>query len=487
MAAAVVAVILAATACVPPEGPQDPFGLRISMSDGALDLSWHAPGGEPQPAYEVQRLIPGGTWEAVGVTEETAWTYTQVSNRTRYMFRVGPAPSASSDREFSQAVAAWYVDTVLPVVRIDTEEAAPIVDRENYVRGTFQLDPNGHPVAPVTGAMGIRGRGNSTWVGFDKKPYRIKLDTKASVMGMAAERDWILLAMAFDRSQLRSYGAQLASQATVLPWTPDWDNHVEVVLNGVYQGVYLLSEHNEVGPDRVDITEMEPEDDSGVELTGGYRLEIDDRLEENNEPGWRTTRGVPIVVKDPDPYNAAQGAYIRSFVQAFEDSLFAPNWTDPALGYRRYLHVPSYVDHYLVEEVTRNQDHGWSSTFFTKERGDDLLRSGPVWDFDASMGTTSAYAPSPPGGFRARLGGTWVRRLFQDPALVAQVSQRWQELRPAFAQNPAAVLARGAELEDAVLNDAAAWYYTPKESDSPQYLANWLVARIAWLDTQYGG
>ena len=151
------------------------------------------------------------------------------------------------------------------------------------------------------------------------------------------------------------------------------------------------------------------------------------------------------MIKDPET-TPQQWAYITNYVQAFETALFSPNFTDPVNGYRRYLDVDSFIDHYLVQEITKNQDVFWSSTFFTKERGDDLLRFGPVWDFDRSMGSLKGVVDLGPEGFRARGRGPWSSRIFQDPTFVAQVAERWQELRPTFATLPDLIMAKGAEL-----------------------------------------
>ena len=492
--AAALAVLLvgAVVACVPqtPPSTPHPFGLRPTLGYGEITLDWHAPGSDPVEAYDLQWIEDGGQWTNLGQTTETTATFSDVVDRTRYSFRVRVAAHDGQPAgEWSPPVAAWYFELRLPVLRIDTNGDAPILDRENYVPGTLRIEPNGSSYSPYTGTIGIRGRGNSTWT-YSKKPYRVKLDSKASILGLPAERDWALLANAIDESQLRTYAAMTASEMTDLPYTPAV-RHVEVVLNGQYNGIYVLTEHQEIGPDRVDITEMEDTDNSGVEVTGGYRLEIDFRLEENNEPGFRTSRNVPLVIKDPDPATPEQKNYIRGFVNSFEAALFGPNFTDPVNGYRKYLDVESFIDHYLVQELTRNQDVYAASTFFTKERGDDLLRSGPVWDFDRSMGTTAQMAgvDMGPEGFRARVRGTWPPRLFQDPAFVEQVAERWWELRDDFLTIPGMLLTKGAELRPAIRSDLAKWNYPStddlQESDTPEFLASWLTQRIAWLDTQY--
>jgi hypothetical protein len=486
--AALLAVLLAASvtaACTPFPEDADPYRLWVSIGEGQMTLDWVSPDGQPGHEYEVQYLTEQSGWIDLPRTTSTSATFDTPLNRTRYTFRVRTAANGGTPPgAFSRLVSAVYVDLLLPVIRIDTDGRQPILDRENYVRGSMTLDPKGSGYAPYSGTIDIRGRGNSTWK-YPKKPYRIRLDTSSPLMGIASNRHWVLLANFLDRSQVRSWVAgELGKQATNLAWTPTF-RHVEVVLNGDYVGVYQLTEHVRIGSNRVAINSMSPSHTSGSELTGGYLLEIDGRLEENNEPGFRTARTVPVVIKDPDPAQPEQFNYIRNYVQSFENALFSSQFTDPSVGYRSFVDVGSYIDHYLVQELTRNQDVFWSSTYFYKPRN-EKIRFGPLWDFDASVGTTRAAVESPPEGWRARDRGTWVQRFFRDPAFVQEVIDRWDALKPGFDALPAQTEALGESLRPAIANDQARWWnYEQTPADEPQFIREWLETRIAWMDAQY--
>jgi hypothetical protein len=484
-AVAVALGLVALAACTPvaPPGAAAVTGLRADLTADGFAVSWHPTAAGQMDGYELQVLRDGGDWTVAHRGPTTSMSFTDEVERGRYLFRVRSAAAPGGvPGAWSSPVTAWYVVPELPVIRIETQGRAPILDRENYVPASMTLDPNGSGFAAFTGTLGIRGRGNSTWVA-PKKPYRLKLDTKSPLMGIAAERDWVLLANYSDRSQLRTTAAMEASRGTDLAFTPTL-RHVEVILNGRYDGVYVLTQHQEVGPDRVDITEMDDDDVSGTALTGGYRLEIDGRLEENAEPGFRTTRHMPVVVKDPDPATPEQFEYIRSYVQAFESSLYTSGFAHPVTGYRRFLDTSSFIDHYLVQELTRNQDHFFSSTFFTKERGDDLLRFGPLWDFDISIGSTRGYGPLPPEGWWARTRGAWNLRIFSDPTFVDQVEQRWAELEPHFRAVADGLLPLGQALRPSIDNDASRWGYSLEPTDTPEFLRDWLDTRLDWMDAQ---
>lgn len=137
-----------------------------------------------------------------------------------------------------------------------------------------------------------------------------------------------------------------------------------------------------------------------------------------------------------------------------------------------------------MQETSRNQDAFRASTYFSKDRGGKLV-TGPLWDFDVSMGSPAAATPNTPEGWRARGGVLWSDRIFQDPAFVDEVIARWDELRPAFELLPDRIEALGASLQPAVANDLVRWGLPSDPAQEPQYVADWLRARIAWIDAQF--
>ncbi len=484
-AVALLTIGCTAAACGPqpstPEGPH-PRLLSARLLDGAFELTWAPSVDGLSHGYELQYMTSTTPWTTFASTTDSTVVFDEVEPKVLFSFRVRDRVDG---QPWSPQITARYVEPELPVIRIDTTNAAPILDRENYVRAAMTLDPNGSEFAPYSGTLDIRGRGNSTWLA-PKKPYRLRLDTKAALMGIASNRHWVLLANWSDKSQLRSYAAGEVARSTDLSFTPQY-RHVEVILNGSYQGVYQLTEQIRSGGDRVDIEEMGPEDNAGIELTGGYLMEIDSRLEINNEPGFRTSRNVPVVIKEPDPMTTEQRNYIRGHINTFEAALFGPSYTDPTLGYRPYLDVEAYIDHYLVHELARNQDTFYSSTFLSKERGDDRLVFGPMWDFDLSMGSFDHPRTLEATGWQHRDLGPYTARLMTDPAFAAQVVERWNALAADIAGLPAELEALGDSLQPVIANDAARWGYQLREDQQPSYIATWLGTRASWMSTTLGG
>ena len=190
------------------------------------------------------------------------------------------------------AHATTYSGT-LPVLFINTDGGVSITSKENYVNAKYYLDPMGSENVQAIGSaqapldMQIRGRGNYTWVGFDKKPYRIKLADKQPLAGLNKSKHFALLAHADDNyGFMRNIVGFQLSRMIGMPWTPA-DTPVEVVLNGDYIGLYFLTETIRVDKDRVNIVEQPDNITNPEEITGGWLLEIDNYDSDPWPwPGW---------------------------------------------------------------------------------------------------------------------------------------------------------------------------------------------------------
>ena len=174
----------------------------------------------------------------------------------------------------------------LPVMFINTENLQPITSTEEYVYADYYIDNMGIEGVENVGSkevpepMLMRGRGNYTWNSFDKKPYRLKLESKTALLGMKRNKHWALLAHADDNlGFLRNTLGFEVSRRIGLAWTPG-QQPVEVVLNGDYIGLYMLTEIIRVEPDRVNITEQADYETNRFKITGGWLVEIDNYQEE---------------------------------------------------------------------------------------------------------------------------------------------------------------------------------------------------------------
>lgn len=262
----------------------------------------------------------------------------------------------------------------------------------------------------------IKGRGNSTWA-LNKKPYNIKLDSKADLFGMGKSKKWCLLANANDFSFLRNMLAYDFAQKIGVDVTSD-TNHVDLYLNGEYAGLYLITEKVEIDSNRVDIYDLEGKTEdvndkdldeyplkgaqnsrnwssykyadipnNPEEITGGYLLELEKIYRYVNEAsGFVTDIGQAVVVKTPEYASKAQVEYISSYYQEFEDALYSSTGYN-SLGkhYSDYIDVDSLAAMYIIDEFAANFD-GCSSSFYLYKDVNGKLFAGPAWDFDLGFG-----------------------------------------------------------------------------------------------------
>ncbi len=385
------------------------------------------------------------------------------------------------------------VYTGLPVVYINTENGDPIISKDNYLNGNIKIFPNQYISVGVFNApLQVRGRGNSTW-SMPKKPYKVKLNTKASLLGMPSDKDWVLLANYSDKTLMRNYLAFECSNRFSMAYTPR-SQFVELVINGEYVGNYSLCEQIKVSSNRLNIKELKITDLTTPNITGGYLLEVDERL---GEDFWfRTNTGVPICFNSPDSVDSLQFNYLKDFIQQTEDTLYGANFADTTSGYANFIKTQTFVDWYLINELFKNNDAiFYSSVYMYKDRNSKLCM-GPVWDFDIAGGNINYNGNDNPTGWWIK-NAPWISRLFNDPAFVEKVKVRWNSLKTskietliAFADS----VANG--LENSQKENFRVWpilntlvWPNPairgSYANEVEYLKDWLSTRINWMDSMY--
>lgn len=233
---------------------------------------------------------------------------------------------------------------------------------------------------------GIRLRGNSTQK-FPKKPFAIKLVSKASVLGMPKHKRWVLLANWMDRTMLRNAVAfEVAHQtenayADGLGWNPHGYS-VEVVMDGRHVGNYYLCEQIKIDGDRVDIKDCIEDiiSDGNANPTMsdcGYLLEFDDNYDEVDK--FRTARGLPCMFKDEvTKYSADIFNQVKARIEAVESNLEAGNYEAAYSD----LDINSVIDYFFIQELTFNDEYKHPKSVYMLIDGDGKLTAGPVWDFD---------------------------------------------------------------------------------------------------------
>ena len=257
------------------------------------------------------------------------------------------------------------------------------------------------------GRLKISGRGNSSWE-EEKKPYLIKLGTAKALLGMDSGKRWCLLAGWNEGAKLNTKIAFDMAEEIGLAYSPQcvW---ADLYLNGEYAGIYLLSETVSVGEGRVDIFDLEKENqlnysniedvavfeenrikgyvlESKGEMDGGYLLEKDcTDYWEKEKAGFITEQGNCFSIKSPQSASREQVTYIYDYTQRIDDMISSGN-----KEYRKYIDFDSFVKKFIVDEIALSHDVNITSMFYYKEKNDDLLYAGPVWDFDGAFGETNS-------------------------------------------------------------------------------------------------
>jgi len=254
-----------------------------------------------------------------------------------------------------------------------TEDGRTIDSREEYVPCYVGLNGGGsygHRWAHA----GIRGRGNSTFLWYDKKPYRIKLDKKQKMLGMDRAKSWVLLANYRDVTDMMNTYVFELGRMMGLPFT-NHSRYVELFVNGEYVGVYQLTEQVQQGSNRVDVS-----DERGILLT----LDVDDGPAEAPEEVnnfWTKGYGMPAAVKYPDDelLTDARRDSIRGVFGQLETAIKNKNYAEASA----LLDMSSLAKYLIIQELVYNVELSAPRSVFLYKDGDGPWAMGPLWDFDA--------------------------------------------------------------------------------------------------------
>lgn len=424
----------------------------------------------------------------------------------------------------AQAAVAGFTSDLPIVVLENLGAGVPDRDYQDSSFALYDVDPatgfSSLAAAPdVTSLSAQHRRGRSTF-SQPKLNLRLELrdalgdDQSQSLLGMPSESDWVLYApWTIDRAMVRhSLIYDLGRQTG--RWAPR-TRFVEVFSNydggdlsdNDYVGAYVLMENIKRDGDRVEITALNPTQNTEPDITGGYLLQVGDAGPEDN--AWDSSRGFPrgvsqYIPEDPDgdELTPAQSDYIRGYIDDFEDALFGPNFTDPEVGFRAYFDADAAIDFHLLNTFSANPDAFRLSTYLTKDRGGKLAY-GPLWDFDRGMGPDLDDRAADPTEWLSDPAYLWVtqywNRLFDDPNFEQQWVDRWQELRQTVLSEDnltATLRAQTDQLATAQARNADRWGAGIAPNGGPlstegggwagevSHLENWLLARVAWIDGQ---
>lgn len=420
----------------------------------------------------------------------------------------------------------------LPIVVINTH-GEDIVDDPKIVADMGIID-NGlgvrntltDPFNNYNGKIGIEIRGSSSQ-SFPKKQYGLELQDvngdgiEASLLGMPTEEDWILFAPYNDKSLMRDVLAYKLGrdQGRYAPRT----KYCELILNDEYMGVYVLIEKIKRDKFRVDINKLDPDEITANNLTGGYIIKIDKATGSGGD-GWSSSYPPPLrngdqqitflyEVPKSEDIVIEQKTYIQQYVADFENALAGPDFADPVNGYAKYIDPASFIDYFIINEMSKNVDGYRISTFLHKKRDSDggKIYMGPVWDYNLGFGNADYCTSGTTDGFVLEFNELcphdwwlipfWWERLHEDPAFRDQLEARWISLREGpfqtstihtYIDSVANVLnaeSQQRNFERWPVLGQYIWpnyYVGPTFQSEVNWLKQWVTERLAWLDGHMG-
>jgi hypothetical protein len=361
------------------------------------------------------------------------------------------------------------------------------------------------PFNDYSGKISIEYRG-STSQSYFKKSYGFETqdetgeDRNVSLLNLPEENDWVLYGPYSDKSLMRN----------ILSYKLSWElGHYaprtklcELILNGEYRGVYVLIEKIKRDKNRVNIAKLRPEDISGDDLTGGYIIKIDKRTGSSG-PLWHSESGdIGFQYEYPkyDEIVPEQKKYIKSYIDDFENALLSDHFADPDLGYRKYIDISSFVDLFIINEVSKNVDGFILSTFLYKDKESNggKLCLGPVWDFNFSFGNANYRDAFRTYGFQVHNNPSiwWWDRLFQDSTFISDIKNRWYSIRENQFSNESIysiIDSLSLVLDEPQQRNFKKWeiigrdilpnYYVGESyEDEIRFLRTWTSNRLQWLD-----
>lgn len=428
----------------------------------------------PLVTFSQSELIPTFTTNAVKVLvgeveQKSGMTKNDFSSPVVYQFIM------RNGETFQYTVKAEFLLSAIPELTITTTDPsiAEIPSKDYYLEGTLAVNGRGG-YEDYTGKTEVKGRGNSTW-GYPKKPYRLKLNKKAEICGLGKAKNYVLLANHLDPTLMLNSVAFKIGRLLELPFT----NHaipVDVVLNGIYKGSYLLTEQIEVKENRVDLDE-----------NNSVMWELDSYWDD--EPKFKSTAfNLPVMVKDPD-LTTEQFEYWKKDFNAFTTQ-FAK---EPLEGnsYVDMIDIESVAKFLITFNLVHNMEINHPKSVFLHKEGNGKYVMGPIWDFDWAYdyeGTSNHFGRYNTPLFSSSMNGVgtaFFQRFLQDSRVKTIYKRTWQD----FKNNKLDALLQYVDdyavmLKPSVERNSELWENTRSFDTKVKELKTWLRNRADYIDSE---
>lgn len=454
----------------------------------------------------------------------------------------------SADDNFAPSTKVSFEESNLPLVFINTN--SQVIQHKSKILARMKIIDNGdgHNYRDTTthsqqtvdydGYITLKYRGNSSFYSSKKKPFAVrplKADKvakdgvnakkdKVSIMGMAKDNDWALLAPWEDKSYMRDVITMKMARGSHT--FASEMKYCEVIVDGVYYGVYIMSERATKGKSRLNIDDV-----SASDMSGEFHVEID----RDDEDHYYQSSHAPVMsdgteisgkkityqYKSPEYEDfadlpAGTEDSIHAAIDAMENAFASADYKDSLKGYRQYIDVASFIDHEIAVEVSNNIDgYRLSSPLYkhsrtrAKELGDNDRWKTALWDFNIAYGNASYYSPGASGIWRYTANDVMYNadnqlvpffwyKLMTDESYVNELKQRYTQVRKLnYSEN--SITSRLDSLQQVLTANGAAdrdneaWSnHFGTLSSEKSTLLNYIKNRLkfldaGWLITESGG
>lgn len=464
--------------------------------------------------------------------------HNQLANSTDFTCRNFLSVGVNNPSITYGPIPSWFTppfmltSSNLPIVVLDTYNVdipdEPKIDGTMGIiyNGENQLNQLSDPYNEFYGQIAIEKRGSSS-NSFPMKSYGLEtrgpdsVNYNVSLFDWPSDNDWILYAPYTDKSLIRNVltydlGRQMGQYA---PRT----KLCEVILNGSYIGVYVLMERIKINPGRVNVDQLNYTDTLNNELTGGYIIKVD-KTTSGGVIAWTSpytaqapsTGPIYYQLHDPDisELHPLQLNYIHDYVDNWETALKGVNFANPQIGFRAYADELSFIDFFIMNELSKNVDGYRISTFLHKKRVSEggKIHAGPLWDFNLGWGNANYCQGGQTSGWEinfnsvcqgngANMNPFWLNRMLQDTVFANNLKCRWSYLRTSTLSDEHLmnyIDSLGTILEEPAQRNYDRWpilgvYVWPNNfigntyQEELTYMKNWILARTAWMDANMFG
>ncbi len=477
-----------------PAAPAPSFFITTRSLDKQIMTAWEVLAGAATASVEITSA--GSRSEKTVSAAAGVFTWSEGTHGTLYTIKVTQKNSAGTVLGSSQA-QALFLDygrlPALPILKFETENGAiptcepqlppdaglagQTIKNNEYVKGTLEM--TGTAAGTIITGMKMKVRGNTSANGIDKKPYKLKLDEKADLLGLGssyAGKEWVLLNTGYN---LNTFISDLVAAECRMEYVPAM-SFVNVILNGDWRGIYILTQPVEQGKNLVNVSDS------------GYIFENDSYWWSEGEVYFKTTyqpyqMGYTFKYPDMTGNSDPKVTALQRYMQFVEKKIYSCDET-----VWNYIDADTFSGWIMARDILGQSDAAGSNIYFYLDNFNpanysaNLLKMGPLWDFDSAFDVADAWSPQHTAEFLHH------HYLFMSETFRNVYRLQWQALSPHLlsdieTQLNTLVSTRGKAINESRRLDSARWQiaYTPLEQEVKKD-RDWLAARIRWINSHIG-